>query len=103
MIDDEHAERAAYVIDGEIACNGQRFGPANLVVFRPDARATIHAASDANVMLVGGAPLDGPRHMWWNFVSSRTDRIEQAKSEWRDDRFAKVVGDELERVPLPER
>jgi redox-sensitive bicupin YhaK (pirin superfamily) len=102
-IDGEHAERAAYVIDGEIACDGQRFGPANLVVFRADARATIHAASEANVMLVGGAPLDGPRHIWWNFVSSRTDRIEQAKSQWRDDRFAKVVGDELERVPLPER
>jgi redox-sensitive bicupin YhaK (pirin superfamily) len=103
VIDDEHAERAAYVVDGEIACNGQTFGPANLVVFRPAARAAIRAHGDANVMLVGGAPLDGPRHIWWNFVSSRRDRIEQAKSAWRDDRFVKVVGDELERVPLPER
>jgi redox-sensitive bicupin YhaK (pirin superfamily) len=53
-------------------------------------------------MLLGGAPLDGPRHVWWNFVSSSKDRIEQAKRDWRDGRFGKVPGDETEFIPLPD-
>jgi redox-sensitive bicupin YhaK (pirin superfamily) len=53
-------------------------------------------------MLLGGAPLDGPRHLWWNFVSSSLERIERAKLDWRDERFAAVPGD-AERIPLPER
>jgi redox-sensitive bicupin YhaK (pirin superfamily) len=101
-IDDTHAERAVYVIDGELACDGRTFTAATLLVLRPDVPATICARTAANVMLVGGAPLDGPRHLWWNFVSSDRDRIEQAKADWRDGRFAKVIGDEHEFVPLPE-
>ena len=53
-------------------------------------------------MLLGGAPMDGPRHIWWNFVSSSKERIEQAKADWRDGRFAKVPGDP-EFIPLPDR
>lgn len=102
VVDDEHAERAAYVIDGEVACDGRSFGAATLIVLRPQVPATICARSSANVALIGGAPLDGPRHMWWNFVSSSKDRIEQAKADWREGRFAKVAGDEHEFVPLPE-
>jgi len=101
-VDDEHAERAAYVIDGEITCGGRTFGAGALIVLRPQARVVIGAGTAANVMLVGGAPLDGPRHIWWNFVSSSTERIEQAKADWRDGRFGTVAGDEHERVPLPE-
>ena len=56
----------------------------------------------ARVMLLGGAPLDGERHIWWNFVSSSKERIEQAKDDWRTGRFAKVAGDEQEFIPLPE-
>ena len=56
----------------------------------------------AKVMLLGGATIDGPRHIWWNFVSSSKERIEQAKADWRDGRFAKVPGDP-EFIPLPER
>jgi redox-sensitive bicupin YhaK (pirin superfamily) len=103
VIDDEHAERAAYVIDGELACDGRTFGAASLVVLRPGVPVTICARTPANIMLVGGAPLDGPRHLWWNFVSSTPERIEQAKADWRDGRFAKVFGDEHEFVPLPDR
>jgi redox-sensitive bicupin YhaK (pirin superfamily) len=103
IVDDEHAERAAYIVDGEVECDGQAFGAATLVVLRPQARAVLSARTSANVVLLGGAPLDGPRHIWWNFVSTSQDRIEQAKADWRNERFAKVVGDETERVPLPER
>jgi redox-sensitive bicupin YhaK (pirin superfamily) len=54
-------------------------------------------------MLIGGAPLDGQRHIWWNFVSSSRERIERAKTEWRERRFPAVRGDEVEFVPLPEK
>jgi redox-sensitive bicupin YhaK (pirin superfamily) len=53
-------------------------------------------------VIAGGAPLDGPRHIWWNFVSSRADRIERARLDWREERFASVPGDD-ERIPLPEQ
>ena len=102
-VDDEHAERAAYVVDGEVSCGGRSFGAANLLVLRAGAGAVIRAITDANVMLIGGAPLDGPRHIWWNFVSTSQARIDDAKAAWRDQRFAKVVGDEHDFVPLPER
>jgi len=65
-------------------------------------RAENSGEGSAHVMLLGGAPLDGPRHMWWNFVSSSTERIEQAKRDWKEGRFAKVAGDETEFVPLPD-
>jgi redox-sensitive bicupin YhaK (pirin superfamily) len=101
-IDDEHEERALYVVDGAIACGGVPFGEGTMLVLRPRAGAVIRATSAANVMIVGGAPLDGPRHIWWNFVASSTQRIERAKADWRDKRFPKVPGDEVEFIPLPE-
>jgi redox-sensitive bicupin YhaK (pirin superfamily) len=101
-IDDTHAERAVYVIDGEIECDGRVFGAATMVVLRAEVDAAICARTAANVMLLGGAPLDGPRHMWWNFVASDRESIERAKAAWREGRFAKVVGDEQELIPLPE-
>jgi redox-sensitive bicupin YhaK (pirin superfamily) len=63
---------------------------------------TLFATAPARVMLLGGAPLDGPRHLWWNFVSSSKDRIEVAKSDWRAGRFGKIPGDDQEFIPLPE-
>jgi redox-sensitive bicupin YhaK (pirin superfamily) len=102
-IDDGHAERAVYVIDGEIECDGRTFAAATMIVLTPGADATISATTAANVMLLGGAPLDGPRHIWWNFVSTDREKIEQAKADWKAGKFAKVTGDEVEFVPLPER
>ena len=64
---------------------------------------TLNAVTDAHLMIVGGAAMDGPRHIWWNFVSSRQERIEQAKAEWSAGRFGKVPGDEIEFIPLPEK
>jgi redox-sensitive bicupin YhaK (pirin superfamily) len=99
---DEHAERGAYLAAGALTCDGRRFGPGALLVFRPGARAAVRAAEPARVMLLGGAPLDGERHIWWNFVSSSRARIEEAKRAWREGLFPRVPGDEKEFVPLPE-
>jgi redox-sensitive bicupin YhaK (pirin superfamily) len=95
-------ERALYVVDGEIDIKGDRFSPGRLLIFRPGDAITVTATSDARVAFVGGAAMDGPRHIWWNFVSSRKDRIEQAKADWKAGRFDTVPGDESEFIPLPE-
>lgn len=100
-VDDTHAERAVYVADGEVEVAGATHAPGSLVVLRAGAEVRVAAAGAAHVMLVGGAPLDGPRHIWWNFVASSQDRIERAKAAWRDGAFAKVFHDEVEFVPLP--
>jgi redox-sensitive bicupin YhaK (pirin superfamily) len=101
-IDADTQERALYVVAGEVDVAGDRFAAGRLIVFRPGDPMTATAASEARVVLVGGAALDGPRHIWWNFVSSRKDRIEQAKADWKLGRFDAVPGDEVEFIPLPE-
>ena len=98
----EYAERAAYVVEGTIEAAEGRYGIGEMVLFGADEAAAIRAASAARVMLLGGAPLEGRREIWWNFVSSSAERIERAKLDWREDRFAAVPGD-AERIPLPER
>jgi hypothetical protein len=102
-LDAEHEERAIYLLDGEIDIAGDRFGPDRLLVFRPGDAIAIRALTDAHLTIFGGATMDGPRHIWWNFVSSRKDRIEQAKAEWAAGHFGKVPGDEIEFIPLPEK
>jgi redox-sensitive bicupin YhaK (pirin superfamily) len=101
----EHVERAAYVVSGRVAIadgNGAVFDSERLVVFAPGAHIVLEAIGGAaRVMLLGGEPMDGPRHLWWNFVSSSSDRIEQAKADWKAGRFA-AVPDETEFIPLPE-
>jgi redox-sensitive bicupin YhaK (pirin superfamily) len=99
---DDHAERAAFVIDGSVRCGDAAFGSARMLVFAPGKPAVLRADAPARVVLIGGAPLDGPRHVWWNFVSSSLDRIERAKQDWKDGRFGKIPGDEVEFIPLPE-
>jgi redox-sensitive bicupin YhaK (pirin superfamily) len=101
-LDAEHEERAVYVIAGEIEIGGDRHGPERLLVLRPGDRVAVRAVSDAHFVVVGGAAMDGPRHIWWNFVSSRKERIEAAKSDWKAGRFAIVPGDTTEFIPLPE-
>jgi redox-sensitive bicupin YhaK (pirin superfamily) len=98
----EHEERAIYVLSGEIEIGGDRHEPERLLVLRPGDRVAIGAASDAHFVIVGGAAMDGPRHIWWNFVSSRKDRIEAAKADWKAGRFDLVPGDTAEFIPLPE-
>jgi len=100
-VDADYDERAIYLVSGEIAIAGDRFGAGQLLVLRPGDRVTVDAASAAKFVLVGGAAMDGPRHIWWNFVSSRKDRIEAAKADWKAGRFEPVPGDS-EFIPLPE-
>jgi len=94
-------ERAVYVVDGAVELDGQPLQPQTMQVLTAGDEPMLSASSDARVVLVGGDPL-GPRHIWWNFVSSRKDRIVQAADDWSAGRFAKVPG-ETEFIPLPER
>jgi redox-sensitive bicupin YhaK (pirin superfamily) len=99
-VPDDAAERAVYVVDGAIEVAGRRCGDGELVELTAGA-ASVRALADSRLIIAGGAPLDGPRHIWWNFVSSLPERIERAKQDWREERFAPVPGD-TERIPLPE-
>jgi len=103
-IDPEHEERALYIVDGEIRIGEDAFEAGRMVVLRPGAGVAVRNAGSgkARVVLIGGATLDGPRHIWWNFVSSSRERIEQAKAEWKAGRFDTVPGDAEEFIPLPE-
>jgi redox-sensitive bicupin YhaK (pirin superfamily) len=96
---DEHPERAAYVVAGRVRIDGQEHGPGSLLVLAPRAR-TLQALEPTNLALFGGAPLDGLRHMRWNFVSSDSALISAAERAWESGGFPQVPGDD-ERVPLP--
>lgn len=98
----EHIERAIFVVAGQVEVEGQAgtFEPAQLVVFKPGAQIVLRAPQGARVMLLGGEPFPEPRHLYWNFVSSSKERIEQAKADWREGRFARIPG-ETASIPLP--
>jgi hypothetical protein len=96
----EHEERGVYVVQGRVEIAGELCEAGRLVILRTRQPITLTALECARVMLLGGAPLEGPRHLWWNFVSSSSERIEQAKADWRDGRFASVPGDS-QFIPLP--
>ncbi|MDZ4842444.1 MAG: pirin family protein [Hyphomicrobium aestuarii] len=100
-LDATYDERAVYIVSGTIEIAGDSFEGGRLLVFKPGDAITILAKSDARLMIVGGEPMDGPRHIWWNFVSSRKDRIDAAKADWTAGRFDTVPGDEAEFIPLP--
>ena len=91
-----------YVASGSVTIDEQTFSEGTLVVFAKGA-AVIEATTATRAMILGGAPLAGERHIWWNFVSSSKERIERAKDDWKNARFPKVRGDEIEFVPLPDR
>ena len=99
----EHEERGVYVAEGTVDVAGQNFEAGRLLVFRPGDAITLRAPGNARVMLLGGEPMDGPRHIWWNFVSSSKDRIEAAKDDWKRARFGIVPGDEKDFIPLPDK
>jgi len=102
-IEPGYEERALYVMEGAIEIAGDSFEPGRLLVLRTGDAVQVTAKRDARFVVLGGAAMDGPRHIWWNFVSSRKERIEQAKAEWKAGRFGKVPGDEIEFIPLPEK
>jgi redox-sensitive bicupin YhaK (pirin superfamily) len=98
----EHAERGVYVVEGNVTIGDTAIEPGQLAVLAEGVEAEVRAPFSATLMLLGGARMDGPRFIWWNFVSSARERIERAKDDWRADRFGAVPG-ETERIPLPER
>ncbi len=97
---EEHAERAIYLLSGSAMLSNQRLALAQLAVVSEGA-AAVQAAEPTHLVVIGGAPLEGPRTIWWNLVSSRPERIEQAKADWKEGRFPPVPG-ETEFIPLPE-
>jgi redox-sensitive bicupin YhaK (pirin superfamily) len=101
-LDTDYEERAIYVAEGEIAIAGENFAAPVMLVFKPGVRITITARMASRLMLLGGATMDGPRFIWWNFVSSSRERMEQAKQDWKQGRF-KPVPNETEFIPLPEK
>ena len=96
-----YQERAIYIAEGRIEIAGDAFEAGRMLVFQQNGVVTVSAIEAARLLLLGGEPLDEPRHLWWNFVSSSAQRIEQAKADWREGRFAMVPG-ETEFIPLPE-
>jgi redox-sensitive bicupin YhaK (pirin superfamily) len=97
----EHDERAVYVAKGTVSIGSEIFDEARLIVLKAGEPVTLRAETAARVLVFGGEPMDGPRYIWWNFVSKSKDRIEAAKADWRAGRFETVPG-ETEWIPLPE-
>ncbi|NGQ92115.1 pirin family protein [Rhodobacter sp. HX-7-19] len=104
---DEHEDRGIYILSGEVTVAGQTFPAGQMLVFRPGDRVSARAGGQgARIMLLGGATMDGPRHIWWNFVASSKERIEAAKEAWRagdwaHGRFRLPPGDDAEFIPAP--
>lgn len=97
----DEAERAVYVVEGELELAGQRVAAGELAVLAALGAPRLEAREDSRLVVIGGDALDGPRFIEWNFVSSSKERIERAKRDWREGRFPLVPGDENERIPLP--
>lgn len=104
---DDHEDRGAYVVEGSVEVAGETFDSGRMMVFRPGDRVSLRAGPrGARLMLLGGATLEGPRYIWWNFVASSKERIEAAKEAWRagdweHGRFRLPPGDDAEFIPLP--
>ncbi len=98
---EEHAERGVHVIEGEVSWGDVLLSAKQMAVQAGQSTVPVRAKTASRLMLFGGAPLDGERHLWWNFVSSSRERIEVAKADWAAQRFGKVTGDDQEFIPLP--
>ncbi|MCK9539268.1 pirin family protein [Dokdonella sp.] len=99
-VPDEHVQRAAYLVEGGMQADGEPLQPGELMVFEPGAQVTLRAGADSHVVLLGGAPLDAPRYLWWNYVASSEALLAEARQAWREQRYAMVEGDP-EFIPLP--
>jgi len=102
LIDHQADERALYLLDGDSSLDGTALLQRHLTVLAPGYLPLLSSQGGARLMLCGGAPMDGPRHVWWNFVSSRRERINEAKRAWRAGEFALPPDDKDEFIPLPE-
>ncbi len=106
---DNHEDRGVYVLDGSVSQGGQSYEAGTMLIFRPGDQISVRAGErGARIMVLGGATMDGPRHLWWNFVASSKERIEAAKEAWRagdwaHGRFQLPPGDREEFIPAPDR
>jgi redox-sensitive bicupin YhaK (pirin superfamily) len=96
------AERAIYPLDAGVEIDGKLLEAGVLGVLEPGIDTIVSANGKARFVVVGGAPLDGHRFLWWNFVSSRKERIEEAKRAWAAEAMGTIPGDDTERIPLPQ-
>lgn len=94
-------ERAIHVVSGTIVIGHNTYATAHMLILKPGQTVEVMAETAAHIVFLGGAALDGPRYLWWNFVSNSKERIEQAKQDWLNGRFAKIPGDDKEFIPLP--
>ena len=101
-LENEADERALYLLDGDVAVDGTMLEPRHLALLAPGNKLLLKTREGARLMLCGGAPMDGERHVWWNFVSSSRDRINEAKRAWKAGEFALPPDDHDEFIPLPE-
>ncbi|MEM7693566.1 MAG: pirin family protein [Pseudomonadota bacterium] len=102
QIEAKYPERALYILSGAVELDGATHEAGRLLILKPGEEVVIKASSDTRAMLFGGEPMEGPRYIWWNFVSSRLERIEAAKEEWAKGVFDTVPGDVDEFIPLPD-
>ena len=102
VIDHQADERALYLLEGDATVDGTPLVPQHMALLAPGILPLLTSQGGARLMLCGGAPMDGERHVWWNFVSSRRDRINEAKRAWRDGEFVLPPDDHDEFIPLPE-
>lgn len=102
MIPTTTEERAIYVLAGEIVADGVHYSGGRMLILKPGSEIKVTVISDAHMIILGGAALEEPRYLWWNFVASSKDRIEQAKLDWKEGKFGKIPGDDKEFIPLPE-
>jgi len=98
----EHEERGVYLVQGDVFVDGMPLPERNLAIASPNERIELKTKTRSRLMLLGGAKMDGPRYIWWNFVASSKERIEAAKVRWREQKFAAIPG-ETEFIPLPAR
>lgn len=101
-VDPTHEDRALFTLEGEVEVDGTAFPAGQMLVIRRGIATSVRARTPARLMLVGGEPLEGPRYIWWNFVSSSLERLDMAKAAWREGRFDLIPMDHDEFIPAPE-
>lgn len=94
-------ERAIYTLKGEIEISQTKYNPNQMMVLAPGKQVIIKANENVHMMILGGAAMDGPRHIWWNFVASDKEKIKQAQEDWKNNKFPAVPNDADEFIPLP--
>jgi redox-sensitive bicupin YhaK (pirin superfamily) len=95
-------ERAIHLVAGRLEIGGQGFDERQMIVVEGGAEPRLKAASDCHLLFLGGAPIDGPRYIWWNFVASSVEKLAEAASRWEAKDFPPVPGDNQEFIPLPD-